>query len=282
MATQQTERNQSIDPSNRPQTIHSVIPNAGSQTQTKSSTTATSPPKKLRFSELPLEIRQMIFNNTITPFQRLEAPLGYILDPNVHGDFCYQRETFKAELDQLRKLPSSTTGGTKWLNLVEKKWREEWETCMLEMIEEDRKFWKGKSVNFHNVLHHQDVVVIDDVFETTKQVLERQSDSIRDLIRQFNLLSNSDSRETNKDFCKQIAMLFIMKTYRRETIRRINEEIREKDGEEKTVLIRKQYEMEKRHVLIREVEEKVGGIGMGRTLGLRGFLSWNFQTKLSF
>lgn len=98
MTAQQAEHNQSDDPTNIPRPVHLVITEAESQTRRDSSMMATSLPKMLTFSKLPLEIRQIIFENTITPFQRSEAPLRDILDPIFQGDFSYQRETFKAEL----------------------------------------------------------------------------------------------------------------------------------------------------------------------------------------
>lgn len=131
---------------------------------------------------------------------------------------------------------------------------------MLQMIDEDRKFWKGKTVDFHDFLR-RDIVVIDDVFESTKRLLGRWA-----------VITNINP----------VAMRFILVTLRRDAIRRFNKEMRGIDPKDIEAPLRKQYEMEKRHVdIIQEVESKAVRAGLGRTIGLRGVLSWNFRSEIN-
>lgn len=92
-------------------------------------------------SDLPLEIRQIIFGYTITLFKHPEdVGLGYIADPFIMRDFMIQCQDFHRCNKILKSYGEENMGGG-WLSSVENKWRGEWETCMSEMIEEDKEVW---------------------------------------------------------------------------------------------------------------------------------------------
>ncbi|QDS75893.1 hypothetical protein FKW77_002420 [Venturia effusa] len=182
------------------------------------------------FTDLPLEIRQVVLEKTITPFQRPEAPLGYILDPSVQASFGAQRELFKSELRKLRKLPSYATGGSKWLQVVETLWRKEWETCMHEMIETDKKYWKGKSAHLGDTPGNT-LVIIEDIFDAAKESFDR---CFQDLLGVMVLLHLAEPtalwREQDENNCAYIAMGSVLHILRKEKIRRVTGETRAADA----------------------------------------------------
>ncbi|TID18489.1 G2/mitotic-specific cyclin-4 [Venturia nashicola] len=92
-------------------------------------------------SNLPLEIRQIIFGYTISPFKRPEdVGLGYIADPFITQDFLALCKDFNQSITILQSYTEENTGAG-WLTSVREKWRREWETCMSEMLEEDKEVW---------------------------------------------------------------------------------------------------------------------------------------------
>lgn len=92
-------------------------------------------------SNLPLEIRQTIFDHTIPHFKRPEdVGLGYILDPFIEADFRKQRDEFKSRIKVLREYGVDETGAG-WVDSIEREFRGEWESCMSEMIDKDVEVW---------------------------------------------------------------------------------------------------------------------------------------------
>lgn len=278
MENQHDIPHRSVNPINRSNHIHPQFPEARLPSRTKPPAMTTSPPEKPcpTFSDLPLKIRQTIFSSTITPFRRPKAPLGYVLDPIVQSSFCNQCATFDSEFKRLRQLPSFITGGSKWLKIVERRWREEWLATMRDMIDQDRKFWKGKSVNFYDVQGQE--VIIDDICTATKQASDSQLVAIFRLIKSLN--ERAGYEKITKDTAKRVIMGVALNILRQDAIRHSKDAVQKMHPESIAAqgLGHQQFEREKRHSEILAAEEKAGIRQLERALGLGRVLNWGSRS----